>query len=124
MAGRIIDGTRPHQYVPGMANKVISITEPKIQAVAYGDEESRRCVMLTMTFGTEEDGGLGVFLFADDVQMRDQLRIPPDLIKKEVRAWYQAQTPMKGEDIPASATSVATEQSGTDLGSLDVGGEK
>jgi len=127
MAGRIIEGKRPAEYIQGRSNEVTSVAEVKVLAVAYADGEGKRCVALVMAFGKDtEDGGLGVFTMANEEQMAEQLRIAPPLLKKGVRTWLQGLDPVQADDVPASITALASKEptvlSTSDVSGFDVGG--
>lgn len=128
MAGRIIEGKRQAEYIPGKTNEVVSVTEVKTLAVAFADSEGKRSVALVMAFGKDtEDGGLGVFTMANEGQMAEQLSIAPPMLKKGVRAWLQGLDPVSAEDVPAAVTQLAASApvavvSAGDLSGLDVGG--
>ena len=128
MAGRIVEGKRAAEYIPGKSNEVVSVTPVQMLAVAFADADGRRSVALVMAFGKDtEDGGLGVFTMANEDQMAEQLRIAPPMLKKGVRAWLRGQKPIGADDVPDAALSITVPKSAPkadDIGGLDVGGEK
>lgn len=115
MAG-IVEMSRTPTFVEGKANEVVALTEAKILAVAFVDADGKKSTALAIVFGTDtEDNAPGVFIMANEQQMREQLRVANPLIKKGVREYLAGRKAVKAEDIPEAPTS--------GLGYLDLGQE-
>jgi hypothetical protein len=94
---------RQPEFVNGKRSTVVGVSPAHLYAVAWVDAEGQKSSCLCVTFGTDnEDGGLGVFILADQGQMEEQLKMPNQIIKKGLRAWVGSQTDSGEAEVPAS----------------------
>lgn len=102
--GRII-GTKPlDEYSKeGKNNEIISVVPAQAYAVAYWDAEGKRSTCLVYHFGKLEDGKDGIFLFANQQQMQDTLRILHEPLLEQVRADLAGQREVSSEDVTVRA---------------------
>ena len=102
--GKII-GTKPLDECSkeGKANELISIVEAKAYAVAYWDAEGKRSTCLVYHFGKLDDGKDGIFLFANQQQMQDTLRILHEPMLEQVRSELAGQREVSPKDVTAKA---------------------
>lgn len=125
--GKVLQPTQAPTFVPGKTNTIISVTEVKTLAVAWVDGEGKRQTALVLAFGKDvEDGGIGVFVMADEQQMVEQLRIANPTLKKGVRKFFAQEGGVTPEEASASAAAdVGGEDGGTGADPLgaDVGGD-
>ena len=79
MAGTVQQGTPAPEYIPGKPNQVIGIAPAEILAVKFTNGEGRIGAALAIIFGKDaSDGGPGVYILAEQIQMTEQLTIAGD----------------------------------------------
>ena len=100
---------RAPEFVQGKQNVVTGIAPVNLLAVSFVDGNGQKSMALVLQFGKDtEDGGPGVFVMADEVEMSNQLKISNSTIKKGVRAWLASQQNQTSEEVPESTTAIET----------------
>jgi len=106
--GNIIGSKPADEYNSnGETNQIISVAPAQAYAVAYWDAEGKRSTCMVYHFGKLEDGGEGVFVFADQQQMQDTMRVLREPLLRQVRAEIAG----KGKVQPSDVASKSTDRS-------------
>jgi hypothetical protein len=112
MAGRVQQGTQAPEYAPGKPNQVLAVAPVTMLAVKFTNGEGRIGACLSISFGTDtEDGGPGVYIMAEQVQMTEQLTVAGPVVRDGVRRHLASQKPVSADNIPASVLALAGDDS-------------
>lgn len=122
MAGKVQQGTQAPEYVPGKPNQVIGIAPAEILAVKFTNAEGRVGAALAIVFGKDtQDGGAGVYILAEQVQMTEQLTIAGPVVRDGVRKYLSGRKPVSAEGIPETALGLNGSGDGEDITKTSVG---
>lgn len=101
MAGKVQQGTQAPEYIPDRPNQVIGIAPAEIMAVKFTNGEGRVGAALAIVFGKDvQDGGPGVYILAEQVQMTEQLTIAGPVVRDGVRKHLASRKPVSAGSIP------------------------
>lgn len=124
MAGQVQQPRQAAQY--DKPNSVLKVAPVDTRVVVFTNSEGRKSMCLVFAFGKDvEDGGLGVYVFADEQQMTDQMKIASKLVRDGVRRELAKADGVKGENIPVSVLGEGPLHTGVgfDLTKVEIGKE-
>lgn len=122
MAGTVQQGTPAPEYIPGKPNQVIGIAPAEILAVKFTNGEGRIGAALAIIFGKDaSDGGPGVYILAEQIQMTEQLTIAGPVVRDGVRKFIAGRKPVAAGSIPEAALGLTGPSDGNDITKTDVG---
>ncbi len=99
------------EYDATRKNEVVGITPANIFAVAWVNDEGRKSMCLAIVFGKDsEDEGPGVFILADEMQMKEQLKMANSVVKKGVRKHLASGEETTADDVPANLSKVGIDE--------------
>lgn len=105
--GSVVHPTAAPEYDDTRRSEVVGVTPAQLHAVAWVDGEGRKSMCLTLIFGKDaEDGGPGIFVMADEIQMKEQLKLANSTVKAGVRKWLAANTESTADDVPAGLSDI------------------
>ena len=112
MAGRVQQGTQAPEYAPGKPNQVLGVAPAEILAVKFTNGEGRIGACLAISFGKDtDDGGPGVYILAEQVQMTEQLTIAGPVVREGVRKYLAGRKPVSADNIPAAVLGAVGDDS-------------
>lgn len=109
-------------------NQIIKVAEVRQSVVVYTNGEGRESICLALILGKDTtDGGAGVYILAEEQQMRNQLKIAGKLVRDGVRSWLSSMEDVKSDNIPAAVfgpVGELTTGESFDASKLDIGDTK
>lgn len=92
------------KFHDGRPNALISITEVKTYMIKFTDGEGREEIAQVQVFGkNNQDGGVGVWVIANEAELQRTLRIANKYVRRNVRAAIKRLSgDLSEDDLPAS----------------------
>jgi len=91
------------EFVNGKRSTVTAVAPANLLCVNWVDADGQKHMALAIQFGHDtEDKAPGVYVMADEEEMKSQLKIANKTIKAGVRAWLAAQKEQSAEEIPSA----------------------
>jgi hypothetical protein len=125
MAGTVQQPRQAPQY--DKPNSVLKVAPVETRCVVFTNSEGRKSMCLVLIFGKDvDDGGPGVYVFADEQQMTDTLKIASKLVRDGVRRELSKAEGVKGENIPVSVLGEGPLHTGVgfDATQVEIGGKE
>lgn len=109
------------EYVSGKRHVVTAIAPAKLLGVNWVDGDGAKRMALVIQFGKDTEDNLpGVFVLADEEEMRGQLKIANRTVKAGVRKWLAEQENQSPEQIPDSLPMIDGGSEDPAAGSADI----